>query len=264
MKNFETMPSFNGVAAGSKATLDFPIGKNYHGVLLTRGGTTFTHDHLGNIKVLADGVPIHEISAAHIDDVQQFDGLQAGGANLSYIDFERAGLLTQAWVEATALPSYLYRTLQMEVNISSSASAPTLTAKALRSGVRLPPEIIKRRSFTRNPSGAGTFEVSDLPTGDPINRILIHAASDNINDVTLKRDNAIVFERTAAENDYMQTNGVKTPQSNWYMIDPTERGHGNQAIVTANVSDFRLEFDMAGADTLTIYVDYIGVHNSGN
>lgn len=266
MKLFRPMPAFNGVAAGAVATLNLPIGNTYHGILLTRGGT-FTHDHMTDITLKANGRAILEMSGSDLDDFNLFDGLAAAGASLSYIPFERMGLLNKEWVEATAIGTGVrgnkdlplqIQTLTLEITISGSAVTPTLSAKALQSAPAPVGAIIKRRKFTFSAAGAGTVEIADLPRGDLINRIAIHAASDNVTGVTLERDNFELFNRTPAENNLIQTDGIKVPQSNWFVLDPTEKGNGNEAVITADSNDFRLGVTTSGADTLTVYVEYLG------
>lgn len=261
-----SLPSFGGVSEGATATLNLPIGWNYHSLILTRGGTTFDHDHMTAIRVLADGVPVWDVTGAHLDDQQEHDGLANGNntTGLSVINFERAGLSLPRQRAATAIDSRLMRTLQVEVDISGT-TAPTLSAKGLVStGALADARIVKKRKFTRTATGSGTLEVSDLPFGsDLINRIFLHHGG-NVDSVTMKRDNAIVYERSEAEQNLIQSNGVKTTVSNVFVIDPTETGEGDQAIVTAGVSDFKLELEMGGSDTVTIYVEYLGLHNAGH
>jgi hypothetical protein len=262
-----TLPSFGGVAASSTATLNAPIGYNYHSLILSRGGT-FTHDHMEGIRVLCDGVPVWDITGAHLDDHQLHDGIAVGGADLSIINFERAGLSLPRSREATSINSRLMRTLQIEVDIASGASSPTLSAKGVVSTGQLADNrIIKKRKYTRSAAGAGTLEISDLAFGsDLINRVFFHSptGSGKISAVTMKRDNAIVFERTLAENQLLQSNGVKTNVANTFVVDPTELGAGDQAYVTAGVSDLKFELTMSAAETVTVYVEYLGLHNAGH
>jgi len=265
MKRTISLPSFGGVAEGSVATLNLPIGWNYHRLILNRGGTTFNHDHMIRITLLANGVPIQEFSGAQLDDMQEFDGVANGNntTGLSVIEFERPGLELPVAREATAINSRLMTTLQLEVEISGS-TAPTLSAKAVVSTGRLADDrIIKRRRHNRTATGAGTLEISDIPFGDDlINRIFILHEGD-VDAVTVKRDNAIIFERTEAENNLIQSNGVKTTVTNCFVIDPSELGAGDQAIVTAGVSDFKLELTMGGADAVVVIPEYLGLPGQG-
>lgn len=269
MKTTRSMPSFNGVAASSTATLNLPIGLTYHSLLITRGGT-FTMAHITEIRLKANGRQIGTITGSDLDSINQYEGKAAAGATFR-LDFDRFNLKTRAGNELTAIGTGYKQVLdvnasdynptpitnlQLEIDIGA-ATSPTLSAKAIQSGPKPMGQIIKRRKFVYSPSAAGDFEISDLPKGDLIDKIMIKAAADNLDELKLDRDNFRVFDRTEAENELIQTDGVRVPQANWFMLDPSEIGNGAEAIISA-VQDFRLICTMSAADTLTIYVDYIG------
>lgn len=269
-KTTRAMPAFNGVAEGATATLTMPIGLTYHGLLLTRGGTNFDVADMNEIRLKANGRELFVTSGADLDLMNKYDGLAAATSSLMYLDFERIGLKTRSAVELTAIGTGYKQvldksardynptpisTLQLEVDIAGS-TAPTLSAKAVQSGASPTGMIKKRRRFTYSPSGSGDYEISDLPKGDLIDKIYIKHTG-NLTAVKLDRDNFRSFDRSDAENNLIQTDGVRVPQSNLFVIDPSERGNGGEAIVSL-VNDFRLIATTSGADTLTIYVDYLG------
>jgi hypothetical protein len=276
MKTFRPMPAVQGVAAGSIATLLCPIGLTYHGILWTMGGTTFNLSLITEIRVKGDGRSLFTVAGADLDKHNLFDGRSAASATQFFLDFERYGLdvfggSTAAEAlrgrELTAIGTGLapgkdnpieLSTLQIELDISASASAPTLSAKALQSPARSLGFLKKRRKFIYAPAGAIEFEISDLPRGDLIDKIYIMSSGNKITRVKLERDNFLSFDRTPDENNLMQLDGVRVPQSSIFVIDPSEQGRGDEAIITGNVSDFRLKVTVSAADTLTIYVDYLG------
>lgn len=275
-KTFRPMPGVQGVAADTIATLDLPIGLTYHGLLFTMGGTTFGIDNINDIRLKGNGREIFACDASDLNVHNLFEGRAAASATQFYLDFERYGLdiaVGQSAPEAmrsreltaigTGIPpskeSPLELTkLQLEIDIASSASAPTLSAKALQSPARRLGMLKKRRRFVYTPQGAVEFEISDLPLGDMIDKIYIHSANDNVTRVKVEKDNFLAFDRTVNENNLIQLDGVRVPQENLFVIDPSERGRGDELMVTQNVNDFRLKITTSASDTLTIYVDYIG------
>lgn len=269
MKTTRPMPSFQGVAAGQTATLTLPIGLTYHGLLIKYSGVTLAQ--MTEIRIKANGRQIFSQSAVDMDKTNQYNGLAAANGLLR-LDFDRVKLLTRAGQELTAIGtgapvnndsnSPMYNptplsTFQLEIEIAGAATAPALSAKAVQSAPRPLGAIIKRRRFNYSATGAGDFEISDLPKGDLIDKILIKQSADNLTKVVMERDNFLSFERTPAENSLIQVDGVRTPQSLWYVIDPTERGFGAESIVSA-VNDFRLKLTASGATDYTIYIDYLG------
>ena len=276
-KTFRPMPAVEGVAAGSIATLNMPIGLTYHGLLFTMGGTTFDlTTYITEIRLKGNGREIFKCAGADLDLFNKFDGRAGASTTQFYLDFERYGLDVATGPspaeairgrELTAIGTGVspavskaleLSTLQLEADISSSASAPTLSAKALQSAPRSLGLLKKRRKFVYTPGGAVEFEISDLPRGDLIDKIYIKSAGNYITRVKLERDNFLAFDRTPAENTLIQQDGVRVPQSSLFVVDPSERGRGDEAYTTATVQDFRLKITVSAADTLTIYVDYLG------
>lgn len=272
LKTFRTMPALNGVGASQTATLNLPIGLTYHGVLFTLGGTTMGLSEIDEMRVNANGRNIQTITGgADWDIMNRFDGM-AGADTQLYLNFERYGLDTIAARElsviGTGFPQNNDRgsaqynptplsTLQIEIDIASGASAPTISAKALQSSPR-PLGMIKHlRKFIYSPSASGDFEVSDLPKGLLIDKMYIKTANGNIDDLRIDRDNFRVFDRTQNENNLFQIDGVRVPITEWYFFDPSEGGDGTAAMSTL-VNDLRFIFNMSASDTLTIYVSYLG------
>lgn len=270
-KTFRPMPAVQGVSAGSIATLDMPIGLTYHGLLINGD-----LDDLDQLRLLGNGRTLFTVDADDLDTHNLFDGRSQASATQFYLDFERYGLDNAVGAdvaetirgrELTAIGTGIrpneanpieLSTLQLEMDIKSAAVSPSFSAKALQSPARRLGFLKKRRKFNHTVSGAGEFEISDLPRGDLIDKIYIHTANGNINRVKMEKDNFLAYDRTPDENNLIQLDGVRVPQDNLFVIDPSERGRGDEAIVTNDVSDFRLKIDLSGADTLTIYVDYLG------
>lgn len=266
-KTFRSMPSINGVGASQTATLNMPIGLTYHGLLFTMGGTTMAITNIDEIRINGNGRNIYTVDGGNLDEINLYEGQAGASGTQFYLDFERYGLESQLFRELTAIgtgfavgennPTPL-STFQAEIDIDGSASAPTLSAKALQSAPKPLGLLKKRRIFTYSPAGALDFEISDLPKGDLIDKIMIRSANNAITQVRVDRDNFRMFDRTPDENDLFQINGVRVPQDNWFVVDPSERGVGGEAFVTSRINDFRLIITVSAADTLTIYVDYIG------
>lgn len=276
-KTFRPMPAVNGVAAGSIATLDLPIGLTYHGLLFTMGGTTFDLSLITEIRVKGNGRDIFTVTGSDLDKHNLFDGRAAASDTQFYLDFERYGLDTATGPsvgealrgrELTAIGTGVapteenpieLSTLQVELDISSSASNPTLTCKALQSGKRRLGMIKKRRRFNYNTGGSGVYEISDLPKGDLIDKIYIQSTNgDYITKVQVERDNFLMFDREVDENNLIQTDYKRVPQPDMFVVDPSERGRGDEPITTAGVSDFRLKVTTSANASLRVYVDYLG------
>lgn len=275
MRITRQMPSFQGVGASQTATLNMPIGLTYHSLLLSFTGITLAQ--MTEIRLKGNGRLIFTQSAVDLDITNRFCGMQASAAGLLSIPFDREGLITRQGQELTAIgtgapvdtnagtpqaPNPYFNptpltTLQLEIDCAAG-STPVISAKAIQSAPMPLGAMLKRRRFNYTVTGAGEFEISDLPKGDLIDKILIKCSADVLSKVTIERDNFVIFERTKAENNFAQADGIRTPQASWYVIDPTENGYGSEAIITAGVQDFRLRLLTTAAVNLTVYVDYLG------
>lgn len=278
------MPSADVVAASSTSTFRFPIGMTFEKALFTYGGTTFDLTHMTEIRVVGNGRVIDRFAATAtlsggqvLDKINQFEGRAAANGVLA-VDFGRYGLRTRVAEESTGLGTGVkpiapgqkghdeyvaaggtgveLSTLNVEFDIKSTAVAPSLKAKAHLSPKRPLGMIKKIRRFGYDPAGSGEYEISDLPTGDLINKVVFY--STNIDSLKLELDGQVRFDRTPAENNLMQTDGKRVPQAGLFVFDPTEEGYGAEPVVTRGVQDMRFTLDMSGADSVKVDVEYIG------
>ena len=259
------MPSFEGVAAGQTATLRLPIGRTYHQVLIAYAGATLAQ--LNALRVVANGeVMVRMTEAAKLDAINQYEGRAAAGGVLT-LDFERYGCLTRAGREVTALGTGVLdrnldpnpiTTLSIEIDIDAAAVGTTLSAKAVQSASRPLGLVKKIREYTYVAGAVGLYEISDLPKRGIINKISFGGHTANVyTTIAVERDNFIVFERTAAENIVAQTDGVRTPQADYVVYDPTERGYAAEGLVTQGVADLRFKLNLTNAGTITVTVESI-------
>lgn len=258
LKTTRKMPSFEGVTTGSTATLRMPIGRTYEQLIIEMG-VAVTAD-IDEIRIVANGQVIHRYSGAELDIMNGFEKRTASGDAILIVDFNRHGLRTRAGEEFTKIGTGLdgiVSTLSCEVDLAAGiVGTPTLTARAVQSAPSALGAILKLRKFQYTAGAAGDFEISDLPKGDLINKI--YFAKAGINTVKIERDNFVVFERPAATNTRIQTDGERTPQTNYYVYDPTEAGNGAEGMVTQNVKDLRFILDLAASGGLTVIVEYVG------
>ena len=265
MKTTRRMPSFESVAAGNTATLRLPIGLTYHQLLITYSGVTL--EQMDEIRVIANGQPIQRYTkGTQIDDMNKFEG-RAGSAGILVIDFERYGLLTQLQREGTVIGTGMLddpqriTTLTLEIDINSAAAAPKLAVKARQSEPSNLNLIKLVRNFSYNAPAVGEYEIADIPKGDLINKIRFESSA--ISAVRVERNNFVIFERTKAENDLIQSDGERKPTSSAFVIDPTELGEGKEGIATrtvdgTNVNDLRFILTMTDSGNVPVVLESIG------
>jgi len=261
LPNIEAIPQ---AGAAGTALLKCPIGLTYHQIWFTIGSLDLAE--ITGIRVKANGITIQEYpSGTILGKEAEFDRRTApANDGIFAIDFDRFGMRVRQQEELSSLGTGIpddprpITTLHVELDIDTAADTPTITAHAMQSVPRPSGIIRKLRKFIRAIAGAGDYELSDLPTGDVINRIFFHESANDIDRLRIKPDNYELFDRTKEINTRIQLDGVRTPQADLYAYDPTEQGNGTEQLLTANVQDLRFILTVDGAMTATILVDYFG------
>ncbi len=257
---------FQGVAAGQTAVAQLPIGRAYHSLTLSYGTLT----DLEGIQVFADNQIIFDMTAAELNAINQYDGRTAAGASsgLLVIDFERFNLKTRGLEELSALFTgdkrvnpKLISALRVEVGIASGASTPTLSMNGEVS--RFDPasqntqvKIMDKITLSLSAAGEHTFTSfrKNTERSRAINRIVLKTS--NTTAVEMRSNNQQIFKRTKAENERVQNDGVRTPQSGYVVIDFTEKGHGDNWLRLSN-EELRLLVTVSGSENITAWVEYL-------
>ena len=261
MKITSTMPSFEGVSAGSTATARLPIGLTYESLLLTYSGVTLSQ--MEEIRIIGNGKTIQRYtSGTRLDDMNKYAG-RAAAAGIIAIDFIRYGLLTRLAREITALGTGFrgdgktieLSTLAIEIDVAAGAVAPVLSLKAIQSEARPMGLLRWVREFTYNAPAIGEYEISDVPKGHLFNSVQFF--NSDVNSVEIQRDRFAVFKRTKAENDLVQSDGERVPVAGAFNYDPTESGHGAETLETGRVHDLRFILDMSAAGAVPVVVESI-------
>lgn len=260
----------SGVAAGQTAVIKLPVGFTYHGVIIPFSGVTLAQ--MNEIRLVVNGDVMQRwVGGDRLDSVNQFDQQTAAGSLLR-LDFERRGLITRQAREHTVLGTGWNGTpagrkepdprpvssAQIEIDIDAAASAPSLSyVIARRSAPQPSGDLLRviRKPYTA--SASGDMVISDLPVyGGLINRI--HFVNANINSLKLELDNQTVFERTAAENQRIQSDyGIRTPQSGIETIDFSEAGYGGDFLDVRSFQDVRWTLNLSSSGTVNVEVETI-------
>lgn len=266
------LPDFNGVAAGQTARARVPVGRRYHKLFLTFGGLA-AFANLEQIRVYANGKEIHRYSAVQLNTMNLFDKLAtaSGTSGTLTIPFDRNNLRTVAGEEETALNTGVrgpdgvaIESVDVEVDIASGATAPTLSLSALVSdAIEGGPGTVRHiRPINFTVGGSGDFDVDNFPYGGSttmaLNRVAFVPSANDISNIVVERNNRTIFERSKTLNELIQTDGYRAPQSGYIIVDRTEDGRGGDPIDFLNATDFRFRLTASGAMTLTAIFEYLG------
>lgn len=259
------LPSFTGVAPGQTASCRVPSNYSYHSFFVRTENVASGAD-ISEIRVIANGIVIQRFSGAECKKIMTFE--QYNAVNVFVINAIRPKLKNRSSVESTIIPFGAVNdpnpitTLLIEFDIVSSASADVkLTGYALvspRLNLKDKPAVLKLvRKFTRSPSGAGEFDISDLPRSGAINRIFFSQKS-KIDKIVVSMDSVEIWNRTRELNDNVLDSSIyRDNLTDWFVIDTTEWGDGSDIWSIAGVNDFRIKLYMNDAADIDILVEYV-------
>lgn len=269
LKLTRRVPTWDGnIVGGNTVTLRLPIGLTYHQVYTEY---TFSDgmcalalaDAVNFIRVIANGKPIWELLASELDTKNQFESRAAAGGILT-VDFDRFNMRTRSAEELTSLGSGApgdptpLTTLTIEMDLKAAVASGTLDSRSRVSESRPLGMFKKLRRYVDAFGGSGEFQIDDFPKGDLINMVAFFESANDIDRVRLERDNFVMFDRTKELNSRIQTDGIRTPQSNLYVYDTSEDGNGSDQLITRGVNDLRWFLTLDGAMTVTSIVEYLG------
>lgn len=275
----QKMPAPPSVAAGATTTFRLPIGRRYHSLQLLGSATTITVADLTELRVLLNNKIVQRFSGADRNSMNRFDGredaaINAASFNLE-IPFDRYGILTKAGEEETAINTgstdpnsgKVINAFSIEIDLAGAGgitgtpqlSMNATTSEALPNGPGSVPHILKS---TRDFAAADQYDISDLPRGGVttqfLDKLFLKPSTSTLDNFKVLANQTTLFERTAALNERKQTDGIRTPQAGWYVIDRTEHGYGGDPFDLRGLEDWRLQLETGAALTLTMYSHYIG------
>lgn len=259
----------NAVSAGNEALFKLPIVYRYHMLYLKYSGAALAD--LKEIRLLANGKVIHRYLGVERNRMNLFDGLQdAATTGILPIPLDRQDLLSRMARETTAIncgvrgeDGVAITSFDVEVDIDAAATNPKIEIFA---SVSLPvaggPGDIMRVVKTTRTCQAPTHEISDISSlgtkeGQVLNRAFIFGS--NLTAVKLKRNTDTLFEAPSDINELLQTDGVRKPQANLTVIDPTAEGYGANVIDVRPSDDLRFVLDLSATEQLDILVEQVGI-----
>lgn len=269
-RNVVRLPSFQGVLAGQTATIDLPALDIYHGLMIsyvtdTAGGATQANmeTEITEIRLKVNGKVQRRASAREIFDIYGYRN-RAVVAGKIPIFFSEPWRRTPVGEDALAWGMGDVDTFQLEIDVANNASQVcSLSALAVKQpGTLSMGAIVKWKKFTVPVSATGIVNVTTLPKQDAY--YAMHALSANIADVLVKTDQRDRYDYTLAEATTLQGWNGWTPNADWFHLDFTETGRGNDALTMVSedgqrrVADLQVDFNMSSAANFTLLTETVG------
>ena len=268
-----TLPSLNGVAISSVATANCPVGARKYHTLLFRykvgaDNQATIEAAITNVRLLLNGKEQWSLSLARLNLLNAAMGL-AFQTGLIVIPLSRHDARTPIGEEAFGWGTADISSFTVELTISGAAVAPALAGWAeIEDVVQGIGAIIKRRTHSaKTASGAGLFQINDLPrkVGEAYQRL--HLFSVQVTDVKVVADGVEFFDlpRALAAALYAKQGYVQPANTFSVLFDATEQPTDVLPMVRmvdgigpVLVQDLRIDATMGAGATFDILAEVVG------
>lgn len=263
----DNLPSFNAVGAGQTATVNLPTNRRYHKLFINYKGNankaTMEAD-IEEIRILVDGNVQRRFSAADLFKVNALNGIGVTPGFLP-IYFSEPWRRNAIGEDALAWGMYDRGTFQIEIDIASGATSPTLSGAYVYDNVAQPlMNIMKWRKQSVGVTSTGLLTHSTLSKTDIYHRIhCFETAAGDIADVSIELDGLNVYDFTDAENTILLADAGLVTQSDAFHIvfDETQRVDDGLKMFYpdgSKISDFIIDFNMSVANDFTMLIETRG------
>lgn len=273
MKAPRSLPSFNSVSAGQTATLNLPVTGVYDTIIITYGTSTAGGANQANMEAeLTEWrLKVNDKVQRRFSSEDLFDINYHKGMGLP-ADGEVTIHLAEPWRRSAQGEDVLgwgmgdVNSFQIEVDIASGATSPTLSAKCVRQKATRPMgPIVKWRKHSVPVTATGINNVTTLNKGDEY--VAMHAKSSVIDDVEVKVGEAEEWKATAAECTRLQDFYGRIPVAGWFhipfdvsnrVLDTLKIGKDPQS---GQPYSFQVDFNMNTATPFTLLTETLGLRD---
>lgn len=276
---YQKLPSFNGVAIGSRASVQVPSYAMSVGRIVLQLGGGLTKALISEIVVkIGSRVVFGPVSGSQLDTINKYRG-QFDHASFITIDLtEKNGLsIIAKEIGAIDIPSLHGEPIFVEVVNTQGAGTPTLVGYVGFTGLQFTPKNNHTAAQNRNeqlihkllryvvPNNGATRQ-SWMPNfgGAQIKRIHFFytgtdwttSADGNLYQVECKKNGVAVHDRvTCLANRFIQQEQGMVPQSKVYTLDFVHDRVMSAMLATRGAKSLEFTLDLTAGDTVTAFVE---------
>lgn len=260
---FQTLPDFNPVSAGSRASVKVPTGPTYREFVVkyTPDGTpankaTMIAD-LPELSIKINGTARFTISAAHLIMLNEFYGYGFTDGEL-VIPLSRPWARTIEGEENLAWGTRNISNMYLDIKIAAGATNPQLSADAA-----ITPEsrdlglIVEVHNYPYEAISAGKKEIPDLPKENG-SLLALHLESAVITALEVKMNKVPFIENDAdlnAYQRYLKRVGKRVPQNGFIHVDPMALNRIDDSWPLRGLQEFRVNPTVSGAGSIPIIME---------
>ena len=248
------LPSLSRVAAGSKATLEMPIGPTFFNTVFSVTGTGLAVTDIEGITVLIDGKEVQKYSnLQRLVDFNNYYNRSADTIAEFMLHFFRAEMADAIYRRASGIGTADVATFHIELDIAAGAPVDiAIVAHAYVNPERQPlGTFLKLREYPFNSAVSGQVEISNLPRKAWYTAL--HLFKADISAVEVEVDSVKQIDATKAIMERQQKEATpirRIPMTaKATTIDFLTEGDAQQSLATGAAYDFRVKMtlDTAGA-----------------
>lgn len=253
------LPSLSRVVAGSKATLELPIGPTYRRVFfVATAAAALDITDIGRIDILIDGKVVQTFKNGTrlkaLNDYYQRAADVYGATRAEFaIHFERAELVDMIYRRAPGIGTADVQTFNIEIDLPAGAPAD-IAMEAYAEIDPVPQKLgvfFKVREYSFSSAVSGEVEIDKLPKGGWYSVLHLFKADVSQIEVEANQAKAIYATKAILERTQKEASPVKrVPQTaSATHIDFITDGDLTQSLRTDLLNDFRIKatLDTAGA-----------------
>jgi hypothetical protein len=248
------LPSLSRVVAGSKATLELPVGPTYRRIIFTASGTALDAAHIERIDVLIDGKQAQTFkNLQRLIDINGYYKRATDTVGQFALHFYRAELMSEEYRRSPGIGTLDVQTFHVEIQLA--AGAPNDIAITAHAEIDPKPQKLgvfyKVREFPFSSAVAGEVEIDRLPRGAWYS--VLHLFKADISRIVVEGNQTKIIDATKAILERTQKEASPNPRApvtaKATHIDMLTEGDLAQSIRTEKLQDFRIRMtlDTAGA-----------------
>ena len=252
---FDDLDNISPIAANTSFSIQCPVGLTYDKISLVKGGTSFTDAQLTDLQVKINGEVIIEFDdAAELDEYNAYYG-RSKVTNIHTFYFNRPEFHDLVSQRMTGLGTADIETLTITGKITG-ATAPTLTASAIKSEPQPLGVFVRIKKNTHNASGT-TFQIADMPKLGRI--IATHFKKSDVNKTKLIVDGRQAYRMDKGTAEAFQKDEGRAPVTGKYThVDFCLEGDVSKALVTEGLNDFTWTLELGTSGSFESIVEYFG------
>ena len=267
MRNIGYINGVEGVVSTGTASVNIPKDRRYHALKLfvtAGGGVTSASAIVDRVRLYVDGVVQRDLSAAQIINISLLNGITAATGEIPIFFSEpwRASVTAEEITSWDVFGGVQKITLEI---VFLAVTTPACQVQAaydygrnvqVVNGQTVPVLAIIKQLNQMIVAPSGTFDIVNIPTKYPIQRISLAMSANDISSVEVYNGSQKIREGTKAQNArFLADYGLNSAAFTFPLVFDYEQQISSALDNVANQGDLNIRPTTTGAGTLTALIE---------